>query len=797
MIHLTLKPFQKKAVEKLSDTFLDLWQTGNYKIPLVFKAPTGAGKTIMMADFLRCLDDNHHFHADKAYLWISFSEDSYQQSKKKFYTYFNEGTDRQLKDLQNLNEEKLFKNNIFFINWQKIKGTTKGSPLLRRDTEYTEGEGVFDEYIKATRKERDLVLIIDEAHTQTETQLADEIIELIHPRLILKVTATPKVLPNISDVNQKKAGFVEVLEEEVVESGLIKEKIIIQKEEEIKTVKEQGINEDEMMIELAYRRREELKKIYEQLNLNINPLVLIQLPSDEKETKTVVQSKRDVVLSYLRNRKKVSPDKIAIWLSNEKENREGLERNDNKVEFMLFKVAPATGWDCPRADVLVMFREIKNPSFHTQILGRIKRMPEGKHYKKAELNKAYVYTNYNKSHLDTLDTKDRNQLPIHFTELKKDIAPIKIESTFHRRTDFNTLGPSNLWQKSCLKTFHDYFGTSDEIMQQNKNYKKLSKKIVLKHKAIPNKIIIDSEIESFDNFVSRLKENAKETEYQLSNLDVQKLYNLLCFRELKNQENDRAKYNPSRSWGPLKEALNVYFINRVGLDIWDAYKVIVRELLNANSELKKAVCQALINFRKDYELEVQKKQKEEKNPLFIPEKEKCFTAEYEKCEKIELNKNLFNQNEVCIIDITKNVYRDFYLKKKYSGRDNEENFIHFLENQAIDWWHKQEDSGRHQFAISYFHKEENKDKLFYPDWIIKKGNTFFILDTKAGFTLSSPDTKHKAESLQKWIAEKANEYDFKIIGGIIKSEYPSWKINQQKEYDFASSSNWENLEFSS
>ena len=260
---LTLKPFQQAAIKQLSETFLALWQTEIYRIPLVFKAPTGAGKTIMMAEFLRCLDENYHFHVDKAYLWISFSEDSYEQSKKKFYNYFNEGTDMHLKDLQNLSEEKLLKNNIFFINWQKIKGTTKDSRLLRRDTEYTEGEGVFDEYIKETREERDLVLIIDEAHTQTETSLADEIIELIKPRVILKVTATPKNLPNISEVNQKKAGFVEVLEKEVIESGLIKEKIIIQKEEEIKAIniKEQGINEDEMMIELAFRRRESLKKI--------------------------------------------------------------------------------------------------------------------------------------------------------------------------------------------------------------------------------------------------------------------------------------------------------------------------------------------------------------------------------------------------------------------------------------------------------------------------------------------------------------------------------------------------------
>ena len=80
-----------------------------------------------MAEFLRCLDDNYQFHENKAYVWVSFGGDeSYNQSKNKLYHYFNEGTDMNLKDINNL-VSKLYKNNIFFINWSKIKGTDKES----------------------------------------------------------------------------------------------------------------------------------------------------------------------------------------------------------------------------------------------------------------------------------------------------------------------------------------------------------------------------------------------------------------------------------------------------------------------------------------------------------------------------------------------------------------------------------------------------------------------------------------------------------------------------------------------
>ena len=63
---MILADFQKKAVDSLTKSFLTLWQTNNYQLPLVFKAPTGSGKTIMMAEFLRTLDGNYHFDDDKA-----------------------------------------------------------------------------------------------------------------------------------------------------------------------------------------------------------------------------------------------------------------------------------------------------------------------------------------------------------------------------------------------------------------------------------------------------------------------------------------------------------------------------------------------------------------------------------------------------------------------------------------------------------------------------------------------------------------------------------------------------------
>ena len=44
---IELKDFQKTTIDQLSLAFLELWKTSELKLPFIFKAPTGAGKTIM------------------------------------------------------------------------------------------------------------------------------------------------------------------------------------------------------------------------------------------------------------------------------------------------------------------------------------------------------------------------------------------------------------------------------------------------------------------------------------------------------------------------------------------------------------------------------------------------------------------------------------------------------------------------------------------------------------------------------------------------------------------------------
>ena len=152
MTNIILKTFQEKAISDLRKQFLELWKTTNRKLPLVFKAPTGSGKTVMVAQFLKDMSSDPQFDVDKSYLWFSFSEESYEQSKNKLFDYYGGANEVNLLDLNDLSKGKLEKNNVFFINWQKIKSSTKEGRKLRNPTEYTYGDdGIFYEFLKNSK----------------------------------------------------------------------------------------------------------------------------------------------------------------------------------------------------------------------------------------------------------------------------------------------------------------------------------------------------------------------------------------------------------------------------------------------------------------------------------------------------------------------------------------------------------------------------------------------------------------------------------------------------------------------
>ncbi len=768
-----LKPFQETAIAKLKDQFLSLWKSPHDNIPLIFKSPTGSGKTIMLAQFLRDLIGDPRFYGnDVAFVWLTFNEESYVQSKNKLFSYYGGASELDLLDLNDLTRGKLNKNSVFFINWQKVKGKSKESRKLRKDNEW----GLtFDSFIEKTKNDgRKFVVIIDEEHIGSDTELAQEIIDgLIQPKITIRVSATPKYLPNAEDIAEQKGGFVQAKREDVIEAGLIKEKIIFQTEEDLNRKDFKGMDQDEILLELAYQKRLDLIEYYKEVGVEVNPLVMIQLPNDDQASKDITTTnKQSIVLSYFKE-KGVLEDEIAIWLSQEKINLESIEDNKSPISFLLFKQAAATGWDCPRASVLVMFREIRNPTFAIQTVGRILRMPFGIHFAIPELNLGYLYTNYKRNEVlaEYGKNKTDNRPAIYGSYRKPEIESITVESVFMSRTDYNDLGDS--FQETFNEVANKYFGIGKDNPAQV--IKKLEAKSLETKPSVTNGLIVGVEIDDYDNFTKELITEGGSHDQEISQHDLERLYNLLCFKFVSHQADENKKFAPERSWGKLKTALNVWLLKVTGENRQNIYKIVVNDLLSPTSIFAPIIGMALEQYRPIREKEVNKKSERSKRveTIEIPRETLFFTDQYEE------------------IEVKKCAMQPFYIEKDYKGEDNEKEFIKFLESSKdVVWWYKNGDSGSEFFSISYYNQDENKEKLFYPDWIFRTKDTVYIVDTKKGSTAEISDTKYKAEALQEWLKSKKN-----FAGGIVVQDGPNgWKINQNDKYSYTPSfDKWNNL----
>lgn len=761
----TLKPFQETAIAQLKEKFLTLWKLGDHNLNLTFKSPTGSGKTIMMAQFLRDIVADPRFsHADVGFLWITNSDTLAMQSKDKLFSYYGGASENPLVDMNDLRDGSIPKNGIFFINWQKVVSKAKENRKLR-----TEGESntTFDEYLENTHNlKREVVLIIDEEHIASSTILASDLIKnVIKPRIIIGVSATPQ-----------NTGFatVDVSREDVISAGLIKEKIIFQTEEDLESENYEGVDQDEILVSLAYNKRNEIVAHYKDLGAEISPLVLIQLPNDDKADKTTsTTTKQDFIINSLKE-KGVFDHEIAIWLSEDKVNLEDITNNSSPVSFLLFKQAAATGWDCPRASVLVMFREIKNPTFAIQTVGRILRMPFGTHFAKPELNLGYLYTNYKRNEVLTgyAKTPGGNRPAIYPSERKKEVKPVLLESVFMSRSDYNDLGDS--FQKTFTQVANKYFSITEKDSSSDR-IKKISKGGIDIDPKVTNGLIVGVEIDDYDNFKEELLSEGSSHDQEISQNDLEKLYNLYCFSLVSKQLDENKKFAPERSWGKLKTALNVWFMETMDIGRKNTYNIIVNDLIKTTSVLSPLVGKALETYRPVREKEVNKKSERAKRieTIEIPRQTLFFTDQYEE------------------MTVKKSAMKPFYIEKDYKGEDNEKEFIKFLEeHKSVLWWYKNGDSGSEYFSISYYNEDENKEKLFYPDWIIKTGKEIWIIDTKKGTTAELKDTKYKAEALQEWLKGRKG-----MSGGIAVQDGPNgWKLQSGKTYSYSQSfAGWKDL----
>lgn len=770
--------FQEKAVSALKDKIKLLWKTEANKLPIIFKSPTGSGKTFMMASVIDELVDNPDFSVDKAYIWITFSDTLAMQSMTKFQQYFGATLKNNLLSVDDINiEEKLSKDNVLFLNWQKLiqnKASQRKLKLRKPEEEIDQKESgiYFDDFIDNTHTNNtEIILIIDESHKNATTELALDIVDYVNPRLIIDVSATPKYIPTIDDVEENRAAYVKVNHQDVVDAGLIREKIVLQSKDELNEATEEDL--DLKLLELGIKRRLMLKEEYEGIGKQINPLMIIQLPNDDSKLKeSGVKTKEEIVINFLESLGVDVDSQVARWFDGREENMVDIDYLESDVDFMLFKQAAGTGWDCPRAQVLVMFREIQTSTFYIQTVGRILRMTEpelSEDYKNyPSLKRGYLYTNYHRADVEVPGGESTPPL-IQCTKIKdvfeEEVKDFVLQSDYISRIDYGDFVNASVFQKSFVSSLCKQLNLELPCLLDD-GKKALEDFGVNLSPKILSDIITDTEIKDFDSIGKAINEADESFEIELSVNDIEKYFNFLCIQVLKEQTLEETKVgNISRSWGPLKSAIRTWFKKVLPENkSLSYYKIFIHDInKGANSRFRSLISNALKDYypiKKALLAEREQDDSKVRAPYFSFDIEWCYDESY--VEVVQ----------------TKYLLEKFYLKETYKGQDNEMAFAKILDSsENIKWWYKNGDSGTENFSLKYYNTTEQEDKLFYPDWIMQfEDGRIGIFDTKSGSTLNT-------EGRAKGLYEKLVGFGENFIGGIVNPENGLFVYCNQQDYN--------------
>jgi len=781
-MNIDLKPYQEKAVNQLIETTVKLLGYDGPGEVCVFQAPTGSGKTIMMAKYIEGFIKELP-KEDFCFVWMSIGKgELHLQSKhslEKVFAGFPRVTS--VEDAFSGGRERIVQNEVVVANWEKLRSKERESGdwknLVMKDGEKLN----FRDVLEKTKEQRKIILIIDESHVSADTARANELRDLIGADIVIEMSATPRrpqqELGFTKELARGGAGYVIVEPKDVIDEGMIKKEIIIN--EDIEKIAASEEDSQSAVLEAAYRKRLELKKAFEKEGADINPLVLVQIPTAEAGDQKIEAVKKFLNGKGINERKDGHGNgKLAIWLAEQKsELIDWIAEPDNEIEFLIFKQAIDTGWDCPRAHVLVKFRETHNIVFEIQTVGRILRMPEQRHYGNEILNRGYIYTN-----LKSIEVKKEEYNPNIIKHLRAgrvaEYKPIKIESYYKARADYGDVTSS--FHHVFEKTADQYFGTSGKNTPAENNKKVEAKGVDLNIRKYQQELIADThlDVKSFDELEGKLGAEG------FAKLQVA-ADELMIFFEQTIKNNLGPFKNVKRSVPSVKAAIYLWFQNVLGSKSWGEENMLMTQKVFMHDKnrgyFEHILASAIERYMTVKEQEVRDR---------IEESEQRYPFELQP-------EQFYNEYTDEIIKAKNYAYEPCYLNVDRSKPERE--FELFLNDNTskIDWWWKNGENKQDYFGIKY--EYAGGIYTFYPDYLIKltDGRIGLFEVKESGDRDSKTYTKAKAEALQAYISGQKNK---KLFGGIVIERNKAWHINDKSTYDWEKCerddwSGWDELAF--
>ena len=393
---MELTSIQERIVEEILSHY-----DSSSKKDIEFKAPTGSGKTLMATNVISSLIDRH---ANDSFVFVIATPSS---SSLPFF--FEQKINVYKKDLPFSKFEVEYIESPSSNMSDKTEGTPRIMPQINKvfifgkstfgkKRIFTE-RGIIDDFVQIIGDNNmKLIYLRDEAHiggkitNDKETQKFEELMQS-NAHFSIKMTATPDYSSDSIKVILK--------EKELNDSRLNDDKWLLKTN--LSPLLDKDISDEDLLVD-GIQKFKEIKQKYiglEKSSIIIRPAMLIQVdnePSDrikKEEFKNNLDKIKQTLTSsglswvqYFGNGKK---DSNRVYKNNF--TLDEITRIDNDIDVVIFKIGPSTGWDIPRACVLMQLRNVSSSTLNTQTIGRIKRNPYPGLAKNDITDKYYIYSN--------------------------------------------------------------------------------------------------------------------------------------------------------------------------------------------------------------------------------------------------------------------------------------------------------------------------------------------------------------------------------------------------------------------
>lgn len=461
----------------------------------------------------------------------------------------------------------------------------------------------------------------------------------------------------------------------------------------------------------------------------------------------------------------VENGRLAVWLSQDKSpNLQSITRADDITEVLLFKQAIALGWDCPRAAVLLIFRELQSMEFTTQTVGRILRMPEQHFYQDDRLNYGYVYTDLSADMISIVGD-DMNYISTLYANRRKDLQNITLRSAYmdthgaqrnRLGSQFRTVFYKTMeqeWEQNPLLLFspEDFFEEDGETEEQESVAEKetgMDEKIKLnrynaKRHGVQTdvaRILVSIPKDTPLTGDSGIVEITDKARLALNVTELQKLFTMFCRKNVGGfSKFDSAPVLQGAIESALEEYLQVFAV--------DVPKVVLYH--QNRPRFEELIRKALVNYEQTLKRNA---------------KETGVTYQQSSWQVPEMR--LYNAGMVRTTEgeIFNHALQPYFEELKASRPEQE--FARWLDDRMeyVDWWYKNGNEGKQHFAVPYT-DSANRQRCFYVDFIIRlKSGTICLFDTKTQG--SDADAPEKNNALLDYIEEYRSKGK-SIVGGVL------------------------------